>query len=114
MPKPEKTAATMEKYWNFYKVENYDSLKTFYIPKGNNPDEKYKDLCKALHGLHENYGNVHNVLLTGQSATKSLGEGETIGLTYEVEFEKKVINHEFSFKKDDKGEFRIMDHTFSQ
>src|SRR4051794_7153849 len=71
LPDTKKTVATMEHYWNYLKVENYDSLKIFYIPKGDNPDEKYKSLSAALHQLHEKYGNIRNVSLTSQTATSS-------------------------------------------
>jgi hypothetical protein len=111
MPKPDKAVAMMNRYWNFYQVENYDSLKTFYISNGENVDTSF---WRAIHQLHENYGSVKNVTMTKTGVEQSLGEGESIELAYEVELDKKVITHEFAFKKDEKGVFRISNHEFNQ
>lgn len=114
MPKPDLAISTMERYWQYYKVENYDSLKAFYIPKGDNPDERLNSLFGALHNLHENYGSVRSINLIEKSASKSTEKGDRIELIYEVQYDKKVINNQFSFAKDENGEFKIIDHSFSQ
>lgn len=114
MPQSDAAVSKMEQYWKYYKVENYDSLKSFYIPKGDNPEKRLNDLFSALHNLHNNYGNVHNVSLIEKSASKSLDKGDRIELIYEVEYEKKVIHNQFSFAKDKNGEFKILDQSFDQ
>jgi hypothetical protein len=111
MPKADQAIAMMNRYWNFYKVENYDSLKTFYISSGANIDTGF---WKAVHFQHENYGHVKSVNMTQTGVEQSLSEGEKIELAYEVEYEKKVVTHDFSFKKDEKGVFRITNHEFNQ
>jgi hypothetical protein len=112
MPKPDLAISKMEKYWQYYRVENYDSLRAFYIPKGENSDERLSSLFNTLHSLHENYGSVRSVNLVEESASKSLENGDRIELIYEVEFDKKVIKNQFSFAKDGSGNFKIMDHSF--
>jgi hypothetical protein len=52
IPKPDLAISKMEQYWQYYKVENYDSLKAFYIPKGENPAKKMTWLLNPLHNLH--------------------------------------------------------------
>ena len=114
MPNADGTISKMEKYWQYYRVENYDSLRAFYIPKGDNSNEQLSALFGAFHNLHEKYGSVRSVNLVEKSTSKSIDKGDRIELTYEVEFEKKVINSQFSFAKDGDGEFKIIDHSFGQ
>lgn len=114
MPKADLTISKMEQYWQYYRVENYDSLRAFYIPKGDNPNERLNSLFNALHNLHENYGSVRSVNLVEKSTSKSIDKGDRIELKYEVEFDKKFINNQFSFAKDENGKFKIIDHSFSQ
>lgn len=114
IPRADEAVSQMNQYWEHYKVENYDSLRSFYIPKGDNPEERIKNLFNALHSLHTKYGNVRNVKLVETTTSKSLEKGDRIDLVYEVEFDKKVINNQFSFKKDRDGKLRIIDHAFNQ
>lgn len=111
MPKPDQAIAMMDLYWNFYKVGNFDSLETFYIVKGDSADEKY--FWNALRKMRENGGNIRKISLTSTSIERSLNNGESIGLAYEVEFEKFMVKHEFVFKKNEKGVLRISNHEFN-
>ena len=114
MPNANVAISKMEKYWQYYRIENYDSLRTFYIPKGDNPNERLNSLFGAFRNLHKNYGSVRSIKLIEMTTSKSLDNGDRIELTYEVEFEKEVINNQFSFAKDEDGKFKILDQSFGQ
>lgn len=109
-PTPDVAIAKMEKYWGYYKVENYDSLRTFYRLKGN-PNEGLNAIIGTIQNLHENYGDVQNVHL---SVKEIANDGNWIRLVYEVKFDKKSISNIFTFKKNKYGEFNITDHKFGQ
>jgi hypothetical protein len=109
MPKADETIAMMNRYWDFYRVENLDSLKTFYFAPI--PDTSF---WNALHEVREKYGDVKNISLTKTTVGQAFGEGARVELTYEVEYDKKVLDHEFTFKKDDKGVFKISRHELTK
>lgn len=109
MPRADETIAGMNRYWDFYRVENFDSLKAFYIPPI--PDTSF---WNALHKVGAQYGKIQNISLTNTTVGQAFGKGERIELTYEVEYEKKVLDHIFSFKKDDKGVFKISKHELTK
>jgi hypothetical protein len=109
LPKADNTIAMMNRYWEFYKVGNIDSLKTFYTDQI--PDTAY---WNSMHGVIEKYGDIKNIALTNTTVGQSLGEGERIELTYEVEYEKKTLDHEFVFRKDNNGVFKISNHELTK
>lgn len=109
MPKADNTIAMMNRYWEFYRVGNIDSLKTFYT--GGVPDTSF---WNSLHAVGEKYGDIKNVSLTNTTVGQAFGEGERIELTYEVEYDKKVLDHEFIFKKDENGVFKISKHELTK
>jgi hypothetical protein len=109
MPKPDETVAMMNRYWDFYRAENYDSLKTFYISNG---EEIGTSFWNGMQQLHKDYGGVKSITMTKTEVKQSVGEGEGIELIYEVELDKKVITHDLSFRKDETGVFRIANHEF--
>lgn len=109
MPNADGTIAMMSRYWQFYRVENFDSLKTFYT--GSIPDSTF---WNALHTLHEKYGDVKDISLSNITVGQAFGEGERVELTYQVEYDKRFLGHQFIFKKDDKGVFKIIRHELTQ
>ena len=109
MPKADGTIASMNRYWDFYRVENFDSLKTFYTAPI--PDTSF---WNALHKVGEQYGNIKDISLINTTVGRAFGKGERIELTYEVEYDKKVLDHIFAFKKDDKGVFKISRHELTK
>jgi hypothetical protein len=109
MPKADNTIAMMNRYWEYYRVDNIDSLKTFYT--GGVPDTSF---WKSLHAVGEKYGDIKNVSLTKTTVGQAFGEGARIELTYEVEYDRKVLDHEFIFKKDENGVFKISKHLLTK
>ena len=109
-PTPDPAIAKMEKYWEYYRVGNYDSLRNFYRLKVNHPTG-LNAIIGTIQSLHENYGGVQNIHL---SVTEITNDGNQIRLVYEVKFFKKSIGNIFTFKKDKYGEYNITDHRFGQ
>jgi hypothetical protein len=109
LPNADNTVAMMNRYWDFYRVDNIDSLKTFYnLPLADT------SFWNALHEVGVQNGDIKNISLTNTTVGKSLGEGERIELTYEVEYDRKVLNHEFVFRKDNNGDFKISSHQLTK
>jgi hypothetical protein len=109
MPKADDTIAMMNRYWNFYRVENFDSLKTFYT--GSIPDTSF---WNALRGEAAQYGDIKDINLSTISVGQSFSEGENIELTYQVVYDKNFLYHKFTFKKNDKGVFKIVRHELTK
>jgi hypothetical protein len=109
MPKADDTITMMNRYWEFYQVDKFDSLKTFYT--GGVPDTSF---WNSLHAVGEKYGDIKNVSLINTTVGQAVGKGPRIELTYEVEYDKKVLDHEFIFIKDENGVFKILKHQLTK
>lgn len=109
LPKADDTIAMMNRYWDFYRANNFDSLKTFYT--GGVPDTSF---WNSLHTVGEKYGDIKNVSLTNTTVGQAVGKGPRIELTYEVEYDKKVLDHEFIFVKNENGVYKISSHQLTK
>ena len=109
-PTTDAAVSTMEKYWEYYKDEKYDSLRTFYSLRAY-PYEKLNPVIYAMRDLHEKYGFVQTIHL---SVKEISDDGNSIRLLYEVKFATKSIANVFSFKKNGKGEYKIKEHLMGQ
>src|SRR5687768_760285 len=99
IPNPDDTIKGMEQYWDHFKAENYDSLRAFYIPKGNTPEQKLNDLMAALHNVRERFGKIDSVRLLRFESAVDTKNGKQIDLDYVVFYEKKPFMHQFKFIK---------------
>jgi hypothetical protein len=105
-PNADETKASMDRYWQFYKAENYDSLSTFYI------DRNLGEIQYIIDSLHKNFGEVKHIKFTSQRIHQSATDELTIALSYSILYQKTFIAEEFVFKKEKDGIFRIREHSF--
>jgi hypothetical protein len=113
LPDTKKPVAMMENYWTFYKAKQYDSLRTFYAPKAEKPEERFAALFKALSGMYETQGAITQTMLTSVTSQVSTGES-SIELIYKVVHERATVEHQFKIIETSKDVFKIQDHSFSR
>lgn len=106
---PENAISQMDSYWRIYENRQYDSLRIFYIPKGDNPKERLSNLLNELKKVDDRLGRVIEVRLT-RSTTKVSLEGKFIDLDYEIIYKTVVVSHKFTFKEEE-GIYKIYEHT---
>ena len=114
LPDTKKPIAMMENYWRLYKAKQYDSLKTFYLPKDQSPEARFAKLFEALNSLTDELGPISRTNLNHINSEISGSTGSTVALTYQVIYERGTVEHEFKFKETEKGVFKIQDHSFSR
>jgi hypothetical protein len=101
----------MDSYWKFYEKKQYDSLRTFYIPKGDNPQERLSVVLDEVKNVDSRFGEVSEVRLTKSTSENSFEDGKSVTLEYEVVYENAVIPHSFHFKEVN-GVYKILEHSF--
>ena len=111
LAKPEGAITLMDSYWKLYERKQYDSLRTFYIPKGDNPQERLSGMLNELKNVDNRFGKVIEVRLTKSTSENSFEDGKSVRLEYEVIYENAIIPHSFYFKEE-KGIYKILEHSF--
>lgn len=102
----------MEKYWQFCKDEQYDSLKHFYL-EDRVSESQLNQLFTSLHDMREKYGSIKKANNFHIGVNKSLGGEGKVELSYQVIYENKILEHTFTFKELKHEEFRITDHSWT-